>query len=97
MAWLFDSCPPDYRAHDVLRRHPVVLARFAGVHLQAGVQAARELVATLRTGLADVASPETVEAALAAAEREGARLAADARGAALVEAALRGQRFAARL
>ena len=27
VAWLFDLCPPDYRAHDVLRRYPVVLAR----------------------------------------------------------------------
>ena len=29
VAWLFDLCPPDYRAHEVLRRHPVVLAREA--------------------------------------------------------------------
>ena len=35
-AWLFDLCPPDYRAHDVLRRHPPVLARFAARHVQAG-------------------------------------------------------------
>ena len=29
VAWLFDLCPPDYRAHEVLRRYPVLLARFA--------------------------------------------------------------------
>src|SRR3712207_8593651 len=29
VAWLFDLVPPDYRAHEVLRRYPVLLARFA--------------------------------------------------------------------
>ena len=33
MAWLFDLVPPDYRAHEVLRRYPVLLARFAGAAL----------------------------------------------------------------
>ena len=41
MAWLFDLVPPDYRAHEVLRRYPVLLARFAADHVDAGLEAAR--------------------------------------------------------
>jgi hypothetical protein len=96
-AWLFDLCPPDYRLHDVLRRHPPVLARFAAHHVQAGIEAARRGLATARDDLRDVADPETVAAALAAYEREGARLVRTQRAVGLVEEALRGRRFRARL
>ena len=96
-AWLFDLCPPDYRAHEVLRRHPVVLARFAAHHVQAGIEAARRGLSTSRHELRDVASAETVAAAVAAYEREGARLLGTARALGLVEEALRGRRFTRRL
>ena len=96
-AWLFDLCPPDYRAHEVLRRHPVVLARFAAHHVQAGVEAARRGLSTARDELRGLADPETVGAALVAYEREGARLVVASRAVALVEEALRGRRFVARL
>jgi hypothetical protein len=96
-AWLFDLCPPDYRLHEVLRRHPAVLARFAAQHVQAGVEAARRGLATARDELRDVADPETVAAALVAYEREGARLVRTQRAVGLVEEALRGRRFRARL
>jgi hypothetical protein len=96
-AWLFDLCPPDYRAHEVLRRHPVVLARVAAHHVQAGVEAARSGLATARQELADVVDTVTVEATLAAYEHEGARLMATGRSLALVEQALRGTRFHQRL
>lgn len=95
--WLFDLVPPDYRRHEVLRRHPQVLARFAAHHVQAGIDAARRGLATARDELRDVADPETVAAALAAFEREGARLVRTQRALALVEEALRGRRFRARL
>ena len=95
--WLFDLCPPDYRAHEVLRRHPVVLARFAAHHVQAGVEAAQRGLSTARDELRGLADPETVTAAVAAYEREGARLMAAARAVDLVEQALRGRRFVARL
>ena len=91
MAWLFDLCPPDYRAYDVLRRHPQVLARFAARHVQAGVEAAREGLANARDELRDVVAPETVAAAVSAYEREGARLMTTGRALALVEEALRGE------
>lgn len=95
--WLLDVCPPDYRAYDVLRRYPVVLARFAATHLSAAVEAARDGLASVRAELRGVVPPDAIEAAVAAYEREGARLVATARAVALVDAALRGRRFAARL
>ena len=97
VAWMLDLCPPDYRAYDVLLRHPVVLARFATTHVASAVGAARRGYATLRVDLRGVVPPETVEAALRAFEREGARLAAAQRALTLVEEALRGRRFMPRL
>lgn len=97
VAWLLDLCPPDYRAHDVLRAHPVVLARFAAGHVAAGVQAARDGLATLRADLRGVVPPEVVAAALAAYDREGRRLVHTGRQVALVDAALRGDRWVPRL
>jgi len=97
VAWLLDLCPPDYRAHQVLVRYPVVLARFAAAHVDAGVAAARQGLATARADLAGVVPPEAVEAAITAYEREGLRLAAAARAVAAVAAALRGERWVPRL
>jgi hypothetical protein len=97
VAWLFDLCPPDYRAHDVLRRHPVVLARLAREHCQAGVEAARRGLATVRADLAGVVPPDAVEATIGAYEREGARLTRAAASVALVEDALKGGRWVPRL
>lgn len=97
VAWLLDLCPPDYRAHDVLRAHPVVLARFAAGHVGAGVQAARDGIATVRADLRGVVPPEVVEAALAAYDREGRRLVHTGKQVALVAAALRGERWVPRL
>ena len=97
VAWLLDQCPPDYRAYDVLRAHPVVLARFAKQHLEAAVEAARQGIRTARHDLRDVVTPEVVEAVLGAYDREGRRLVQAARAAGLVEAALRGERWVPRL
>ncbi|MFL6139977.1 MAG: hypothetical protein ACJ74O_19550 [Frankiaceae bacterium] len=97
LAWLLDLCPPDYRAHEVLRRHPVILARFAAGHVEAGVSAARKGLATVRADLRDLVPPEAIDAAVAAYEREGDRLAAAGRGVAVVAAALRGERWVPRL
>jgi hypothetical protein len=97
VAWLFDLCPPDYRAHDVLRTHPIVLARFAKGHLNAAVDAARQGLRTLRADLQGVVPPEVVEAAIAAYDREGRRLVATGRQVVLVESALRGEEWVPRL
>lgn len=97
VAWLWDQCPPDYRCHDVLRRHPVVLARFAAQHVDSAVQAARQGLRTVRRDLTDLVGAQVVQAAITAYEREGRRLLARAREIALVDAALRGQRHVRRL
>ena len=97
VAWLFDLCPPDYRAYDVLRRYPIVLARFAAGHVAAARAAASAGLGTSRSELRGAVPPEAVEAAVAAYEREGHRLAGTARAVGLVEEALRGKRFIPRL
>jgi hypothetical protein len=97
VAWLFDLCPPDYRAHDVLRKHPVVLSRFAAQHLAAAVQAARDGLRTVRAELGDLVGPDVIEAAIAAYDREGRRLLATGKQVELVSAALRGERWVPRL
>jgi hypothetical protein len=97
VAWLFDLCPPDYRAHEVLRRHPVVLARFAAQHVAANVQAARDGLRTVRQDLRGVVPPEVVEAAIAAYDREGRRLVQAGRQVELVAGALTGKRWVPRL
>ncbi len=97
VTWLFDLVPPDYRAHEVLRRYPVLLARMAGDHVEAGLEAARAGWRTVRVDLADHLPPDAMEAAVAAYEREGARLAAAARGVTVVAGALRGEVWVPRL
>jgi len=96
-AWLLDQCPPDYRAHDVLRRHPLVLARFAAHHVEAALEGARSAYASARRELGDRVPPEVVDASLRALEAEGARLSRTSREVALVEDALLGARWRPRL
>ena len=96
-AWLFDLCPPDHRAYDVLRRHPVLLARVADEHLRAGIEACRHGLATARGELRGLLPPEAVAAALAMYEREAARLQAARRSVDAVGRALRGQAYIPRL
>lgn len=95
--WLFDICPPDYRTHPALRRHVVVLARFAVLHVEASQEACRRGMSQARSELRDVADLDAVEAAVEAWQAEAARLMAVRRSAGLVEEALRGRRFVARL
>ncbi len=95
--WLLDICPPEFRSYDVLRRHEVVLARFAVIHVEACQAAARRGLSEARAALRDVASTDTVEAALQVWHSEEARLLGERRAVGLVEEALRGRRFVARL
>jgi hypothetical protein len=97
IAWLYDQCPPDYRAYDVLRRYPLVLARFAAMSIDGAIAAAASGLRTLRTELRERVPPETVEAAVAACEREGNRLRVARQGVDVVERALRGERWVPRL
>lgn len=96
-AWLLDLCPSDYRRYAGLRRHVVVLARFAVLHVEANLAACRRGLSQARSDLRDVAGPEVVEAAVQTFQLEEARLIGIRRAAGLVEEALRGRRYVARL
>jgi len=95
--WLLDICPPEYRCYEVLRRHDVVLARFAVLHVEASQTSVRRGLSEARAALRDVAETDTVEAAVETWQREAARLLAERRAVGLVEEALRGRRFVTRL
>ena len=95
--WLFDICPPEYRSHAALRRHVVVLARFAVLNVEAQQAAVRRGLSEARADLREVADLDVVEAAVSAFQAEDARLLGLRRGVGLVEEALRGRRFVARL
>ncbi len=95
--WLLDICPPEFRSYAVLRRHDVVLARFAVLHVEACQASVRRGLSEARGSLREVAESGTVEAAVDAWQREAARLLAERRAIGLVEEALRGRRFVARL
>ncbi len=97
VAWLLDLCPPEFRSYPVLRRHEVVLARFAVLHVEACQAAVRRGLSEARAELRDVADPDTVERAVETWHVEAARLLGERRAVGLVEEALRGKRFVARL
>jgi hypothetical protein len=97
VAWLLDICPPEYRSYATLRRHEVVLARFAVLHVEACQAAVRRGLSEARGDLRDVLDPDTVEAAVETWQAESARLMGERRAVGLVEEALRGRRFVARL
>jgi hypothetical protein len=97
VAWLLDLCPPEFRGYPVLRRHDVVLARFAVLHVEACQAAVRRGLSEARAELRDVTAPDTVDAAIEVWHAEAARLLAERRAVGLVEEALRGRRFVARL
>jgi hypothetical protein len=95
--WLLDICPPEYRTHAALRRHLVVLARFAVLHVEASQAACRRGLSEARAELRDVAPPDVVDAAVETWLAEDARLSGVRRAVGLVEEAIRGRRFVARL
>jgi len=96
-AWLLDLCPPEYRTYPALRRHAVVLARFAVLHVEACQAAVNQGLSEARGGLREVAEGSVVEAAVETWHRESARLVGVRRAVGLVEEALRGRRFVERL
>lgn len=96
VGWLLDLCPADFRSYAVLRRRPVLLARFTAEHVAACQEAVRGGLATARADLRDE-PPEVVDEAVATYETEAARLARAARAVDVVRRALGGERFAPRL
>jgi hypothetical protein len=90
--WLLDQCPPEYRLHDVLRRHPLVLARFTRWHVAAGIDGHQRALGLVRHDLAGHVEPEAVDAAVATLERELQRLRALLPQVRAVEGAIGGTR-----
>lgn len=77
VSWLLDLVPGEWREHEVLRRHPTLLARLAVAQTGASLEATREGWRTLRRDVGRGGArlpPEVVEEAMAAYERQGARL-----------------------
>ena len=97
VAWLLDAVPPDYRAYEVLRRHPVALARMALHHVNSAVEAARAGYRSAAVDLKGRLPPHTVEAVLDVYRQEGPRLVRLARSIEVVDRALRGEGFTAML
>jgi len=97
VSWLLDICPPEYRGYPGLRRHPVVLARFAVLHVEASQAAVERGLSEARAVLRDIAGQAEITAALDTWQRESARLIGVRRSVGLVEDALRGQRYVARM
>jgi hypothetical protein len=97
VGWLLDLCPPEYRSYPALRRHAVVLARFAVLHVEASQAAVRRGLSEARAELRDVAPHDVVDAAVETWLAEEARLSGVRRAVGLVEEALRGRRYVARL
>lgn len=95
--WLLDICPPEYRGYPTLRRHIVVLARFAVLHVAGSQMACNRGLSEARAELRDVAQADVVDSAVETWHRESARLLRLRREVVLVEEALRGRRFVARL
>jgi len=95
--WLLDHCPPEYRRHEVLRRHPVVLARFTRWHVAAGIDGHTRALGLVRAELGTAVPPQAVEAAVVVLERERQRLQALLPRVSAVDAALRGVRHRPRL
>lgn len=96
-SWLLDLCPADYRRFSGLRKHVVVLARFAVLHVEAQQLATRRGLSEIRGDLRDVADEAVVLAAVQTFQLEDARLVAVRREVGLVEDALRGRRYRVRM
>lgn len=95
--FLLDCCPPDYRAYPLLRRQPVVLARFAAQHVESQFRAARESIAQARSSLGGYVDAPVLDDSVEVLHQEEARLARLRRAVMLVEETLRGKIFIARL
>ena len=81
----------------MLRRQPLVLARFAATACDAAVAAADQGLRVVRTELRDRVAPEVVDDAVATYERERHRARTARQAVDLVERALRGERWVPRL
>lgn len=96
-SWLLDQCPPDFRAYDAWRRHPVALAWVATWHVDAQLTAMREAYRRIRVDLADELPPRAFGQVMEHLAQEGLRMRANAKAVGLVHEAMRGKKFVPRL
>jgi hypothetical protein len=97
VAYLLDNCPSEFRGYPVLRRHPMVLAAFAGHCVQGQRRAADDGLAMVRADLQQHVEQRVIDEAIDAWQSEIARLARVERAVDLVARALGGQRFTPRM
>lgn len=97
MLWLLDQCPPDYRAYDGWRKHPIALAWLSGRHIDGQIVAMREAWREARVAIGPHVPPEALGEILHQIEAEGIRLMATSRAVRLLHEALQGKVFAPRL
>lgn len=97
VGWLLDLAPPEFRGHEVFRRHPLVLAWAVQHYVDAALQASRAAYASARAELSSSIAPEVVTDTLRALEFEGVRLATAHRQVAMVREALAGTTWRPRL
>lgn len=97
VAYLLDCCPADYRAYPVMRRHPIVLARFAAEFVESQLRASKDHLSEIRADLREYVPPEVVQSAADACQQETAHLVRVRRAVALVEESLRGKVFIRKL
>ncbi|MFI6588572.1 hypothetical protein [Embleya sp. NPDC050493] len=71
---LYEVCPPGYRNHEVLRRHPALLVRLARHHLLAELAELRQGYSDLRRELKDRVPEYVIPQALATYRREAAEI-----------------------
>jgi hypothetical protein len=95
--WLFDLCPADLRAHEVLRRHPLALAYVADAQVSAALAAVLDSLSGARAALREALPPAAVSEVVVALQGERGRLEAAALAVPLVREALAGVRRAPRL
>lgn len=97
VSYLLDCCPPDFRAHPMFRRHPLVLATFATHCVRGQQRAAADGLADVRQDLGERVEPHVVDQAVDIWQAEVARLARVERSVDLIRRALLGERFVPRL
>ena len=95
--FLLDCCPADFRAYPLLRRQPIVLARFAAQFVESQLRATRDGIAQARRSLGDYVDAPVLDGSVDVLQREEARLVRLRRAVMLVEESLRGKVFIARL
>ena len=86
--WLLDLLPGEYRAHAVLRKYPVLLARLALASIQGSLEPARTAWSRVRVEEKLFMPPPAIEEAIAMLEREGAHFVSREREVTLVLEAL---------